>query len=95
MIVDFSQTLSDFEGKEATWNDKPLTLGIVCANSMNVNNGNEPDDVLARGKLMLRIYGKDEVDITPEEAAMLRKSLANIWTPIIVAQAHEMLSGND
>ncbi|GGH36401.1 hypothetical protein SAMN05444007_108259 [Cribrihabitans marinus] len=95
MKIDFSRTMTDFEGQPVQNGQQPLTLGVVAARALNATGDprSSPDDALARGMLAFKVYGQTEADVTPEDLALIRKMLPVAWAPMIVAQAHEMLGG--
>lgn len=87
MKVDFS---SKFQGVS-----DDMTLGAVAFQALNAQlPGGQPftlDQAVARGLLALKVRMASELDISPEEAALIRSGLPLVVAPFVVAQAAEML----
>lgn len=90
MKVDFTTILKGLDGKDLSFEDEPLTLGVAAAMALNTQGENS----LRRGLLAMRVYAAGpDADVTPEDAALIRENLPKVWMPIVVAQAHELLGG--
>ena len=89
MNVDFSSIMKNMDGTDAKIDGADMTLGVVAALALNTAG---PHSSVQRGMLAMRLYGAaGDVEITPEEASLIRDGLPNVWPPIIVAQAHALL----
>ena len=89
MNVDFSACMKNMDGSEAKIDGASMTLGVVAALALNTPGSSNS---VQRGVLAMRLYGaQGDVEITPEEASLIRDGLSSVWPPIIVAQAHQLL----
>lgn len=95
MKIDCTQKITDLDGTVIKQDDeKDVTLGWICARALNIPNPREPEKAFERGMLAIRIYNAETVELTPEEAAMIRKDLGvGGFPPVVVARASEMLKG--
>jgi hypothetical protein len=90
MKIDFSQKITGPDGNELDFH-----LGQVALNALNAP-GKEPlpfDQAILRGNLALKVADGGEHETTPEEAALIRSLLPNVWAPVVVARAAKMLEG--
>ncbi|MEX0408152.1 hypothetical protein ABGN05_21050 [Aquibium sp. LZ166] len=90
MKINFSQTVMAPNGEELDVN-----LGQISVMALNAPE-KEPlglDESIRRGSLALKVKDGGEIEIKPEDAAMIRKNLPKAWAPFIVAQAAQMLDG--
>ena len=90
MKIDFSTPITDFDGNPLEQNG-PLTLGRIAALALNHPAEDQQHSALERGLLAMRVYKAGEMDLSPEDAALIRGALAAVWAPIVVAQAHALL----
>lgn len=101
MKIDFSQVLVGLNGKALQTADSadatktaPLTLGTVCTEAlMSVNKETRTPGItkIIAYRLAQRIYDQGEVEITPEEATMLRSMIEEGWPVAVVGPAHMAL----
>jgi hypothetical protein len=72
-----------------------LRCGIALLFTIHRLNGTGlmTEQSLKRGMLAMKVYAAGEIEITSEEAGLIREVMATQWAPIIVAQAHSMLEG--
>ena len=78
MNIDFSQKVTIGGVPVALDKDKDATLADPCREALNAspNDRRLPiEELLDRGKLAQKIRDANEVEIAPEEAAMIRKCL--------------------
>jgi hypothetical protein len=94
MKVDFNQGFKLIDGAVAMHEAAPLTLGVVAGVALNAPSQQIDGELsLKRGMLAMQVYAAGEIEISPEEAGLIREVMATQWAPIIVAQAHPMLEG--
>lgn len=91
MKVNLTEHVKDFNGEPIQMNGHSLTVGMACAIALNNNTG-EPECAVERGLLAMRLYHAGEIEISPEEAAMVRKELGKALSPVVAAQVHVALS---
>ena len=95
MKVNFAQALKTLDGALITEGDKVITLKRVCQTALLGQYQQEQADgqEKARRWLLATTLKDDELDITPEDAALLKKVIGYAYTPLVVGQAYEMLNG--
>lgn len=101
MKVNLAAPINDFDGKQLKdESEKPLTLGRVCVISLSTpmeeDRGLTPEKTLERWQLAnrLHIYREDkEVEITPEEAALIRSRIPKCFVLTAAGPAIELLKG--
>jgi hypothetical protein len=70
----------------------PVTLGMVVMRALVVPEQNmSPEESLKRGQLALKLYKAQAVEVSPEDAALIRKQVAKAWGPLITAKVFPML----
>jgi len=95
MKVDFAQVLKALDGEFLKEGDKVITLKMVCqAALLGQYQQEQPDgQEKARRWLLAVTLPIGVVDITPEDAALLKKVIGYAYAPLVVGQAYEMLNG--
>jgi hypothetical protein len=100
MKVDFGKKLITLDGsivRKSPNSDDPATLREISIESLMTMADDEKnlsgDDKVKRYYLALKIKDAQEIDITVEEAALLKKLIGRAYGPLIVGQAWEMLEG--
>ena len=94
MKVDFSQRIKGIDGKAVTSQGKKLTLSSLSVSLLLDTNDTkvEADDKLKRFKLALRVQDAKKIEITPEEASLIRNISGKISTPLAHGRIVELLS---
>ena len=98
MLIDFSQTFTLPDGKAFTDADgSKLSLGKIALQSLNATGqAREPlplSEAMRRGSLAIKVAGGGKHEISVEDAALIRQTLPNFWSPIVVALAAQALDG--
>jgi hypothetical protein len=95
MRIDFSQPVTVRDVPVQFEKDKSATLGDACRIALNVPPKNKQlglEETLKRGRLALRISEGGEIEVTPENVAMIRQSLADAFVhPELVVVIYDML----
>ena len=101
MNIDFSQNICNINGEVMKSDDEgtPVTLGIVAVNALLTNSEKEEkeksisaDEKVKRFLLASKIQSaKEEVSLTVEEVAIIKKTIAYIYTTLVVGRAFELL----
>lgn len=89
MKIDFSQKILGPTGE-----DLNLTLGEVALKSLNStpkNGSLSLSDALKRGNLALSVCNGGEHELDVEDVSLIRSLLVEVYTPIIVSRAAQML----
>jgi hypothetical protein len=101
--VDMSRALTDLDGNavyepvapgDAVPRMVPTTLGRICARALVEYVGNAPADPVDKIKwftLAQRIVGAQQVELSPEEIALLKGRVCEAFGVLVVGQACAML----
>ena len=69
-----------------------ITLGIVSTRALLTPEQNlQPEDSQKRGQLALSVYRSAGAQLTAEEVALIKKRIAAVYGPLIVARAFPLL----
>jgi hypothetical protein len=97
-MIDFSRTITDFDGNDLRDGDKPLTLATVSVRALvssyedEARNLNLGEEKFKRAELASRIYAATEpVKVKSEEITMLKKLIGKAWSPVIIFRSWPML----
>ncbi|VTZ24362.1 hypothetical protein MPC4_80138 [Methylocella tundrae] len=96
MLIDFSTDILDLSGEpilDAA--EKTLKLGALSVNAiMTPKSALSGEENVKRLGLALRINAGGEIEVTPEEAALIKKCAAEAFlSPLIVGRMFEALNG--
>lgn len=96
--INFSTVLVDTENQPLKDGDgKPLTLGraaMLALMSPYPDDSNaSADEKLKRGELALRVYQAIKLNLTVEEAAMVKKYIGKLYPPLVIVRALPLLEG--
>lgn len=103
MLYNANKALLDRDDKPVMEGGKPVSLGMIAVMALDAPVPQSPNvltEKLSRYKLQMRIHGATgPVEITIEEAAMIKKCLAEIphFTPLVIGRVVEDLerTGDD
>ena len=77
----------------------PLLLRHVLVTALNAPGPRYQEETVEekfrRGFLAIEIHVKDEVELTAEDVAMMKKLVALGWAPVIVYRANQILEQRD
>lgn len=85
------------EGEDTQWEDKPLTFRHAVTETLmalQVNENALPyEEKVLRSELSERILAEDEVEITDEEAALIKRYMnCGVWCgPLIMGQLEKLM----
>lgn len=95
MQIDFSTVLRALDGNPLREGNRDVTLGMVAVNCLLMNFPDEVklsgEDKFKRGKLAERIYEKADVEITVEEAALMKMLIGKGGATWVVTQAYSAI----
>ncbi|KKN77420.1 hypothetical protein LCGC14_0359790 [marine sediment metagenome] len=95
MIIKLNTVLVDEKGEPLKDGDKEIvTLGVVCTNALLAPDPEERnlDNKVKKYHLHLRMFEKEEVEITADEIVLLEKCINVAYTqPLIVGQVRDIL----
>ena len=93
MKIDFSQKFTIPGGKELDLHLGQITLQALNSLPQQQAGPLPLNEAVKRGNLAIQVAEGGEHDITPEDAAMIRKNLPNVRSPVVVALAAKALEG--
>lgn len=83
----------DKDGKPET-ELRDLTLGRICANAlMTPIEKDTGDEKAQKGNLAMRIWGKEETELSIEELGLIKDMVGKFYGPLFVCQAWKLLEG--
>lgn len=100
--IDFTVVLTDADGAPVTEcadpEDKeckvrrPVTLGTCAMRALSAPEpGLAQDEALKRGQLALAVYKASAAKLTAEEITMIKKTIAKVYGPLMVARSFAIL----
>lgn len=93
MKIDFSKPITDLDGKPV----EDLTLRVVALNALMAmlpDEQNLPgDQKVARFALAMRVNAGGEVDVSPEDIALMKTLIGKTYGALAVGRAYEILNG--
>lgn len=97
MLLNVSQSLTDFDGEVLEDNGKPFLLRTACVNALMTTleeDKNQPgEDKLTAYVLAKRLHEEDELDLTPEELTKLKDRVGKCFGPAVVGPVFQLLNG--
>lgn len=98
MKINFDSTLKHIDGKDLTIKEGVgLTLKAACIESLmqiTDSDRNASGEVkFKRYELAVKVSAGGEVEITPEEATMLKERVGEVYGPAVVGPAYKLLNG--
>lgn len=94
MIIDFSTTIKNLDGKEIEVKDKGVvTLASISCDALLFAEEKEAgEEKYKKFKLAEKIYSNPEsVNLAIEEAALIKKIIPNFYGPLVVGRVWEIL----
>lgn len=93
MKIDFSKPIADLDGKPV----EDLTLRVVALNALMAMLPDEQrlpgDKKVERFALAMRVNAGGEVDVSAEDAALMKDLIGKVYGALVVGRAYEMLNG--
>lgn len=87
--------LTDLSGAAMNGTNGPLTLGSACVDALLGAYQDEAalpgEEKYRRFQLATKLSSSDEVDLTAEEIAQLKKLVGKAWSPLVVGRVYELL----
>ena len=95
MKVKVKTVLEDIKGAALMGPDgKPLVIGeVLQAALLQDNEKGDVKDAVRRFNLARDIETNDEVELSAEDVVMLKKSLSNLYKPLVAGQVCLLLEG--
>jgi hypothetical protein len=100
MKVNFSAPMVDLDGKpilQGAEGSEPAQLKHVALIALgNASDPKQPDDAAKKMRcfdLMVKIANGGELELTPEDAALIKEKIGIGYPPLIMGRAFEHLNG--
>lgn len=102
MKIDFSAVLKNLDGSPllrqsqvADAQPAPMTLAHAACDALILPDQQQQsgDEKAAQFTLAMKIVKGGEVEITPEDAALIKKRIGAAFGPLVVGRAYELLNG--
>ncbi len=92
--VDPTDLVAMADGRKDCRNTRPVTytLGIIAQRALNLpEQGLDATTAQTRGQLALGVYKSTGAQLISEDVSLIKKQIAKMYAPIIVARAAELL----
>lgn len=96
MRIKVTNPILDLEGKAIKSEGSDATFRIVFYNALNQFLPEEKPTSEEKAKcfgLMQKIFKSDEVNITSDEAALLKERVGKLYNPLVFGRVSELLDG--
>lgn len=98
MKLDFNAILVGLDGKPMLGKDKTeATLKEVAVEALMAvtenDRGASGEDKFKNYELAAKVYAGGEIEITPEQAALLKRRIGECYGPVVVGPAYKLLNG--
>jgi hypothetical protein len=99
MLINFTHEIKQLDGKSipGLGGKEKTTLKDVAVDALLAQFQDEQnlsgEEKCKRYVLATRIYGNDEIELTVEEVALIKKLIGRGFSPLVVGQAYSMLEG--
>lgn len=97
MKVDFSQPITNLEGKPFQEDNKDLTLAAIAVGALLASYQDEAalsgEEKFQRYALSTRIHKSGSIEVSVEEISKLKTLIGKMFGPSIVGPAYDLLEG--
>lgn len=97
MKITVTEKLKDYENKPLIEDENSVVLRDIFAIALNNNSSVEdqltPELKLKVYKLTQKIFATDKVELTVDEAALIKERVGLVYTPLIYGRVCEVLDG--
>lgn len=102
MKINFSAVLRNLDGEPlmrqsqmADAQAQPMTLANAACDALIIPDSQQQsgDEKAAQFALAMKIVKGGEVEITPEQATLIKKRIGAAFGPLVVGRAYELLNG--
>ena len=98
MKIDFGAMLTQLNNTDPIINEnkEPFTLGQACVNALLQPTANlSAMEKIKRARLAERAYDQGEVEVSPEDLALIRQCVGETYAPLLVMKAYRLLGDGD
>lgn len=96
MRIKVTEQLIDYEGRKLVEGTQPVTFRRVFATALNVFDDKDrpaSDQMAMIYALSTRLYAADEVELTLEEAALIKERVGKVYNPLVYGRTCDLLEG--
>ena len=94
MKVNLKTSLKAFDGADVTDATGPVLISTLCINALMKEDTVAGAEKMKRFLLARRIYDAEgDLDITVEEASLIKDLVGSTFAPIVVGRVYELLEG--
>jgi hypothetical protein len=97
MLIDFQNPILDLKGEPLKLAEKPFVLLNACQEALIAQFQDETNlpaaDKVRRFALAMKIDNKLPVDISIEEAAVIKKLVGKLYNNLVVGRVYEIIDG--
>jgi hypothetical protein len=96
MRVKVTDQLTDYEGRKLVDGTEPVTFRRVFVTALNTfadNDRPNPQQMALIYNLSSRLYEGSEVELTLEEAALIKERVGKAFNPLVYGRTVDLLEG--
>lgn len=94
MKVNFDIELKDLDGDRVVEGGKPIRVrDLITSALLQSEQGDEAEQKIKKWDLANKIHQGGDVDILPEDAALIKKLVGERYAPLVVGQVFPILNG--
>lgn len=96
MRIKVTSQLTDYEGRKLVEGTQPVTYRRVFTTALNLfeDKDRPPADQMALiYTLSTKLYASDEVDLSLEEAALIKERVGKVYNPLVYGRTCDLLEG--
>lgn len=93
MRIKVTDILKDYAGNDLSQEEKPLdyrTVFVVAMNNAAPGEIFTAEDKAKIYGLSVKLYASDEVDLTIDDMAFIKKRVSVIWSPLVYGKVNEL-----
>ena len=97
MRIKLTEQLADYEGRKLLDGNNPVTFRRVFVTALNAFGENErssPEQMAMIYALSTRLYSANEIDLSLEEAALIKDRVGKTYNPLVYGRTCDLLEGN-
>ena len=94
MRVNVAGQIVDYEGRKLVEGTEPVTFRRVFATALNVFDEKEkpaPEQMAQIYSLSVKLYQGDEIELTLEEASLIKERVGKVYNPLIYGRTVDLL----
>ncbi|HTE57873.1 MAG TPA: hypothetical protein VK694_03935 [Verrucomicrobiae bacterium] len=96
MRIKVTDQLTDYEDRKLVEGTEPVTYRRVFVTALNAFEDKDrpaPDVMAQIYALSTRLYGANEVDLTLEEASLIKERVGKVYNPLVYGRTCDLLEG--